>query len=193
MGLNFLNLEDQLAFYGQYHNNKVNVAIHIVFVPLILWTTLVVAANSGPLLPYDPNSVLNLIPLVPNAALLIVLFYITFYLLLEPVAGALYAPLLLYLAYNATNFAAAYPNNITIASIVHVISWIIQFIGHGFFERRSPALKDNVVQALLLAPLFVWLEILFTFRYRKDLQKRVKDKVGKAITKFRIEQRKKVE
>lgn len=32
-----LSLKDQLAFYGAYHTNKVNVGIHIVCVPLI-WT-----------------------------------------------------------------------------------------------------------------------------------------------------------
>ncbi|CAG8545515.1 hypothetical protein C2G38_740402 [Gigaspora rosea] len=191
MGL--LNLEEQLAFYGQYHNNKVNVVIHIVFVPLILWSTLVVAVNSGPLLPYDSNTWWYFTPFVPNAALFIAIFYIGYYILLEPVAGALYAPLLLYMAYNANSFATAYPNHVTLAIIVHVFSWIIQFIGHGFFEKRSPALKDNLAQALLLAPLFVWLEVLFTFGYRSALQKRIKNKVNKAILQLKREQRKKAE
>ena len=31
------NLFLQLVFYGQYHSNKYNVAIHICFVPVILW------------------------------------------------------------------------------------------------------------------------------------------------------------
>ena len=42
MGLsaNPLSLRDQLAFYGAYHSNHVNVLIHIVCVPLIWMTTL---------------------------------------------------------------------------------------------------------------------------------------------------------
>ncbi|CAG8565405.1 14103_t:CDS:2 [Cetraspora pellucida] len=102
---------------------------------------------------------------------------------------ALYTPLLLYMVYNATNFAASYPNHVSLATIVHVSSWIIQFIGHGFFEKRSPALKDNLVQALLLAPLFVWLEVLFHLRYRSSLRQRVMNKVGVAITKYKKGQR----
>ena len=39
--------------------------------------------------------------------------------------------------------------------------WIAQFIGHGVFEGKAPALFDNLVQALVSAPFFVHLEVLF--------------------------------
>ncbi|CAG8516250.1 2843_t:CDS:2 [Funneliformis mosseae] len=182
MGL--LNLEEQLTFYGKYHNNDINKMIHIVCVPLIVWSFLVWAANTGPLLPYEEDSLWRLTPFEPNLALLVVLIYIFYYLLLEPVAGALYTPLLLFMAYNATNFASSFPDNHnSLAGIVHVTSWILQFIGHGFAEKRSPALKENIAQALLLAPLFIWLEVLFTMRYRTELQKRIKERVELAIAK----------
>ena len=29
---------------------------------------------------------------------------------------------------------------------VHAISWIAQFVGHGVFEGRKPALMDNLLQ-----------------------------------------------
>lgn len=45
--------------------------------------------------------------------------------------------------------------------IVHVVAWILQFVGHGVFEsnwffniERKPALLDNLSQ-ILNAPLFV--------------------------------------
>jgi stalled ribosome alternative rescue factor ArfA len=41
-----------------------------------------------------------------------------------------------------------------VAVAVHVVSWIAQFVGHGKYEGRKPALLDNLVQALFLAPLF---------------------------------------
>jgi uncharacterized membrane protein YGL010W len=50
------------------------------------------------------------------------------------------------MAYNATNFATDYSDHNTLAGIVQVSSWIMQFIGHGFAEKRSPALKDNLSQ-----------------------------------------------
>ncbi|CAH1756315.1 3060_t:CDS:2 [Entrophospora sp. SA101] len=72
----------------------------------------------------------------------------------------------------------------TLASIVHITSWVLQFIGHGFAEKRSPALKDNIIQAVLLAPLFVWLEVLFAIGYRTVLQKRIKIGVEAAIKRY---------
>jgi len=45
--------------------------------------------------------------------------------------------------------------------------------------------------AFLLAPLFVWLEVLFAAGYRPALQKRVKAKVTAAIANFRAKQTKK--
>lgn len=70
---------------------------------------------------------------------------------------------------------------------IHVVTWLLQFIGHGAFERRAPALLDNLVQALLLAPLFVWMEILFFFGYRPELKARYDESVEKAIATFRAQ------
>ena len=41
----------------------------------------------------------------------------------------------------------------------HVVCWIAQFVGHGVFEKRAPALLDSVDQAFITAPLFVLLEV----------------------------------
>lgn len=35
---NLFNLKHQLVVYGAHHNNKVNVIIHIICVPIIFWT-----------------------------------------------------------------------------------------------------------------------------------------------------------
>ena len=70
---------------------------------------------------------------------------------------------------------------------IHIFSWLAQFVGHGKFEGRAPALLDNLVQAFLLAPLFVWMEILFFFGYRPELKQRMESNVEKEIQKFRLE------
>jgi 2-hydroxy fatty acid dioxygenase len=44
---------------------------------------------------------------------------------------------------------------------------------------------DNLVQAIFLAPLFVWLKLLFKVGYRKELQARVEKAVKVEIAKFR--------
>lgn len=71
--------------------------------------------------------------------------------------------------------------------VVQLLCWTGQFIGHGFFEvtnfvvhgmvndllylytpkincvlqKRAPALLDNLVQAFIMAPFFVLLEVFF--------------------------------
>lgn len=74
---------------------------------------------------------------------------------------------------------------------IHIVSWLAQFVGHGKFEGRAPALLDNLVQALLLAPLFVWMEILFFFGYRRELKQRMDKNVEVEIEKFRKEKEQK--
>ena len=76
------------------------------------------------------------------------------------------------------------------AAGIHIVSWLAQFVGHGAFEGRAPALLDNLVQALLLAPLFVWMEILFFFGYRPELKQRFDKSVEEEVAKFRKQQQK---
>lgn len=53
------------------------------------------------------------------------------------------------------------------------------------FEGRAPALLDNLVQALFLAPFFVWMEVLFWFGYRPELKARLDRAVEREIEKYR--------
>ena len=71
------------------------------------------------------------------------------------------------------------------AAAAFVASWIAQFLGHGLFEGRAPALLDNIFQAFFLAPLFVWLEILFALGYRPELKSRVEKLILQDIAKYR--------
>ena len=64
---------------------------------------------------------------------------------------------------------------------IHVFSWIIQFVGHGVFEGRKPALLDSLVQSVVLAPLFVWLHVLFFVGYRPQLQHEIDEIISKKI------------
>ena len=73
----------------------------------------------------------------------------------------------------------------SIAVAVHVVSWILQFVGHGKFEGRKPALLDNLVQALFLAPLFVWYEVLFKMGFYKGLKREVELGVEDEIAKLK--------
>ena len=50
------------------------------------------------------------------------------------------------------------------------IGWIFQFVGHGVFEKRRPALIDNLVQSLVLAPYFIMFEFLFKLGFMPRLK-----------------------
>lgn len=114
------------------------------------------------------------------------IIYSILYILMEPVAGSMLAPLLLGSTAYANHLTSTYGMKANyIALGVHVFSWIAQFVGHGVFEGRAPALLDNLVQALFLAPFFVWLEVLFAFGYRPELKARLDKAVEGDIKKFK--------
>ena len=73
---------------------------------------------------------------------------------------------------------------------IHVTGWILQFIGHGIFEKRAPALLDSLDQALLTAPLFVLLEVMFFLGYRKEFYETMMKQVEVNIKEYK-EQKKK--
>jgi uncharacterized membrane protein YGL010W len=108
-----------------------------------------------------------------------------------------------------TATAYAYrPDGMRDAIIIQVISWIAQFLGHGLAERRAPALLDNILggrspiphqsmrifyyyssfSALVLAPFFVHLELLFMLGYRPSLHKQLQNDIGVEIARIRKEQ-----
>jgi len=170
-----LNIDDQMVWYRKYHQHKVNFAIHIVFVPVIYLSWIFMAAKS-PAIPL-PESVQRFIPPL-NVGTLWSTATILFYLKLEPLGAS---PLVLgfsaWLMF-ANSVPKEYLSSQNIAALIaFFVAWLVQFYGHGHFEKTAPALKDSALQALLLAPLFVWLEVLFYFGYRPELRDRVYKRV----------------
>jgi uncharacterized membrane protein YGL010W len=104
---------------------------------------------------------------------------------MEPVAGLMATPIILGCTAYSNHLLSLYGGKANQWAIaINVVSWIAQFIGHGKFEGRAPALLDNLVQALFLAPFFVWFEILFYFGYRPALKSRLDKAVDVEIKKF---------
>ncbi|RSL43139.1 hypothetical protein CEP54_015205 [Fusarium duplospermum] len=163
-----LDLEQHLTFYGAYHHNSINIAIHMVCVPLILTSAFCMATYTGTLIPHHPGS--------PSPIWNSTLPFAGFLLAAFCMGGAAFGN---YLRQQSpeTTFQGALA--------LHVVCWIFQFIGHGKFEGRAPALLDNLIQAIFLAPMFVWLEMLFKLGYRPELQARVNKKVQVEIEKFK--------
>ncbi|KAI9086416.1 hypothetical protein K1719_031500 [Acacia pycnantha] len=73
--------------------------------------------------------------------------------------------------------------------------WTGQFIVHGVFEKRAPALLDNLTQAFLMAPFFVLLEVfqsLFGYKPYPGFHTRVKAKIGAEIKEWQDKKGKKL-
>ncbi|KAG6832878.1 hypothetical protein H0H92_004762 [Tricholoma furcatifolium] len=176
----------QLTFYGAYHSNKTNVLIHIVFVPVLLWTFQVMASELPvpSFVPEVHHRFNDYLCFDLNISAIHAALYFVYYLVLEPTAAILYAPQLALSLLTATAYSKG-AGHVSTAVIVHVVSWIAQFLGHGLAEKRAPALLDNLIGAVVLAPFFVHLEILFALGYRPEMHKRINNEIGKEITKIR--------
>lgn len=155
-----INLEKELAFYRKHHRNKTNVLIHIVCVPMILFSSLLLGANHH----YGDNIYLN-------PAMLTAVGYGIYYTLLDVKFGLPTVPVLLYSVFkfsqivNSESKAAA--NKFAIG--LFLFSWIAQFSGHKWFERKAPSLFESLIQALVLAPFFVLFEIAYFLGCRRDI------------------------
>ncbi|KAG5461088.1 MAG: hypothetical protein BJ554DRAFT_6773, partial [Olpidium bornovanus] len=157
------DFERQLGFYGSYHHQWLNKPdqtasaqlIHLFCVPCIAWTSLVWLSNTGPL---PPLAVLEQY-VAPygfevNLGFAVAVLYGLYYVLLEPVAGVgtiAASGIFMFASKTATSYLASNPNANTVATVLHVVAWLLQFIGHGAAEGRAPALLDNPLQGWGLA------------------------------------------
>ncbi|KAJ1739511.1 hypothetical protein LPJ78_002046 [Coemansia sp. RSA 989] len=191
------DIRTEFSKYGEYHANKVNVAIHMVFVPTILWTALGITTRLFPqeLFAYPPlvSHLLSYIPgpsPLANSSTIAMLAYILFYAILDPIAGLLITPVIYSFLVTSQQFAIECAGSMKVMVVLFVVAWVAQFIGHGVFERRAPALVDNLVQALVMAPFFVFLEVLFACGYRPDLNRELRNEIGSRILAFRRKSKK---
>jgi uncharacterized membrane protein YGL010W len=167
---------ENYAEYLAYHRNKVNVWIHIVCVPMIVFSLLLgglaFPLNNAHLLPFLPSLKDTLLP--HPVVLGLMSFLVLYSFLLEPFLGLLFdlEVIGMYLAGKHIVETYGHTNALYVAIGFHVVSWIIQFIGHGAFEKRAPALLTNILQ-MAVAPTFVILEVLFMFGYRPSFHKSI--------------------
>ncbi|KAI4335978.1 hypothetical protein L6164_014562 [Bauhinia variegata] len=156
------DLERHFAFYGAYHNNPINIVIHTLFVWPIFFSSLILLYFTPPLLK-APEIGFNH-GLIFNYGFLFALIYAVFYVVLDKKAGSLAALLILFCWVGASVVASKLGFSEAWKAVLaaQLLCWTGQFIGHGVFEKRAPALLDNLLQAFLMAPFFVLLEVLQT-------------------------------
>ena len=147
-------LVKELNFYTQYHKNITNKVLHIIGIPVIVWSMMVCLWNTYLLLPLTA-------------------FYMIYYIKLDKQLGLItdaYFVILLLFAryyYTTTEYACIKAFGFQLGA------WVLQFIGHYYFERNRPALMDSIYQAFLMAPIFITAEVAFMFGYKPVLQRRI--------------------
>ncbi|SCV73655.1 BQ2448_6085 [Microbotryum intermedium] len=193
--MGIFDLESQFTFYAPHSDLAragINILIHIVCVPMILFTALILThglsnhtlfrfqvplpAQLGFGKEIDVRVTFPFLYAAGNAL---------YFTILEPGAGMLYAPILLTMGHMSNVLYDTRSGAMQEAAIVFVASWIAQFIGHGMFEHRAPAIFSRLFQSLVLAVFFVWLELLFFLGYRPELHKRLQNAIGRSVLAYR--------
>jgi uncharacterized membrane protein YGL010W len=162
----YFDLTRSFAFYGSFHANPVNQWIHIICVPIIFTTSIELLLRVSH-------------PIIVTALLV---FYITSFIRMHVFAGLAYAPILLMYGYIGAKILPYYSH---LSIVLWAFSWIAQFVGHGLFEKRAPALLTNLPQSIHAAVFFVWIELLMKFGlFNKSLERKLNSAVKRERSKF---------
>jgi len=162
------SLADQMSVYAAYHRNPVNKAIHMVGIPAIVWSLMVFLA----LVPLFEAGGIEL-TLAHVAAVALLAWYLALDYALG-VAAVVVFTVLLVTAHQVAAAGAALAW--TVGGIAFALGWAVQFVGHGVWEKRRPALMDNLFQ-VFVAPIFLVAEAAFALGAKKRLRAEVDEKM----------------
>jgi uncharacterized membrane protein YGL010W len=150
-------LNDLASIYGSFHQSKANQIMHMIGIPIIIASLLMMA--NWFTLSFLTHGAVEL------SWLLIVL--VAIYYLQINAKTAIIMPVI-YIGMNLIMIAICYPmthkTQIIIAVALFVIGWILNFIGHAI-EGKKPAFLHNLLQTLI-APIFITEEIAELFGFK---------------------------
>lgn len=186
------DIESHLVFYRSYHFNHTNVSIHLVCIPIILLSAITVMTMREVAGEDHPQI---------NLGSILAWSYGLFYTLNDWELGIPTAAIITTYAYVAKNYYIhlnefSYITKeqfVQYAWIANILAWLAQFYGHGVHEKRAPALVDNLLQALVLAPFFVSFEIAFWLGYKLPLKKTMDNKAGVLAREYKAQEKAKRE
>jgi len=149
------NVNALLNEYSESHQNKTNKKIHWVCVPAIMFILLGILWS----LPFP----VKISPFINWATILIALSLIYYLFLSWQLALGIFLNLLLMISilYWADGFSLPLWQ---IASIVFIVAWIGQFVGHHIEGQCPSFFKD--VQFLLIGPVWLLADVYRKFHLR---------------------------
>jgi uncharacterized membrane protein YGL010W len=210
-----MSLLSSYIFYGEYHSNDTNKKIHYVFVPSIVGSLAVLLArvkvadvlnqvsSLNSLIKYVPSLPASIVghgvgASQPSIAFVLTAGYASYYLYLCSRAkllsvGVTAAALMMLTWAGAEKITSTYGAAVIVPAVtIQILSWAAQIYGHQVHEKRSPAFMDNISQALVMAPLFVYMEILRDFGYLKAFHDQAEVEIVKRIDAFKAGKSKKL-
>ena len=124
--------------YAEHHRAEGNKWCHTVGIPLIIAGLLSLLAF--------PVAQAGTLPVEASLLLIVAAGAVYLWLDLRLGLAMIAACLVLYLGVRLLPAVAAWA--------LFILGWVIQFIGHGVYEKRSPAFLQNLAH-LLIGPLWV--------------------------------------
>ena len=139
-----------LIRYKAYHKESTNILIHQCCVPVLVM-------SFYSIVPLYMSIVTNLIYSVT---------YLLFDLFSSKSVHSVYYMQTIFLFHFILRNCFSLPVNL----LVHIVSWALQIIGHGWYEKNTPAFLDYLLDSFLFAPYFTFLETFYpsSFEIKKD-------------------------
>ena len=143
-------LNDLADIYASYHQSKINQIFHIIGIPIIV-LSLLMMSNWFTISFFSHGSVFLSWLLIAAIGI--------YYLQLDTKVASILVVIYLVLNFIAIGLSLLMANKtqIIVAFALFIIGWILNFIGHAI-EGRKPAFLHNLFQTLI-APIFIVDEI----------------------------------
>jgi len=137
-------------FYDKFHKNKINKMLHIIGIPMIVWSSFL-ATHGIKIMKTRLSTILFSI-------------YSIYYIKLNKFVGIL-STLFYYLIYNnSLNLYKQIMNDknnknkktvlVKYVLFTQLFAWLLQLYGHKYHENNFPALISGFTQSITIAPLF---------------------------------------
>lgn len=137
-------MSNELKFYESYHKNYYNKLIHIVGIPSIVWAVFLYTHRFK--------------TIIGRISTILYSLYLYKYFKIDKTRFFRIAFFYYYLLHNSFKF---YKNNnrsvsTNFAARIFTLGWILQFIGHGIFEKKAPALLSGFKKSITIGPYFAY-------------------------------------
>lgn len=161
-----MNLTEQLSLYQSYHTKPITKLTHYIGVPALVFAAMI-------LFGWVHISIPNIFSI--NLTWILLAALIIFYFSLDFLLAAGLGVILILMAFIAEFFSQPEITKLGIIAFLFffITGVVAQLIGH-LHEKKKPAFMQSLTQALI-APLYLFAEVMFSLGWRKDLEEKIKN------------------